>query len=174
MPPPKPIVILRGDITTLAVDAIVNAANRYLAHGGGVALAIVRKGGATIQAESSAYIAQHGPLNTGDAVITGGGNLPAKFVIHTVGPVWSEKHANECDRQLALAVRNSLTLARERGLKTVALPAISTGIYHFPVERAARILLRAAADHCAGLERVSFCLFDEPTHRVFSAAFAEL
>src|SRR6266850_1888547 len=92
--------IARGDITALAVDAIVNAANKFLAHGGGVALAIVRNGGLSIQTESAALVAKRGPLATGDAVITGGGKLPARFVIHTVGPVWSEHKPVEADRLL--------------------------------------------------------------------------
>src|SRR5258708_27671364 len=97
--------LTQGDIRALNVDAIVNAANKYLAHGGGVALAIVRKGGLTIQAESAALVARHGPLATGEAVITGGGKLPAKFVIHVVGPVWNEHDPAEADNLLRAAVR---------------------------------------------------------------------
>lgn len=166
--------IWQGDITTLAVEAIVNAANRYLAHGGGVAWAISRKGGPAIQAESLALIAKRGPLATGDAVLTSGGRLPAKFVIHTVGPVWSEHEPAECDRLLRRAVASSLALAKEKGLKSVAFPAISAGIYGFPVERAAPVLLAAAAGNLAGLERVVFCLFDDATYRVFAKALTDL
>lgn len=169
--------ILQGDITTLAVDAIVNAANRYLKHGGGVALAISRKGGPAIQAESAAWVAQHGPLATGDAVITSGGKLPAKFVIHTPGPVWGEQGDEESDGLLRRSVRNCLTLADQRGSKSVAFPAISTGIYGFPVERAARVMLAEAAAYARGptqLERVIFCLYDRPTYEVFARALAEM
>src|SRR5580658_3191237 len=107
--------ILQGDITALTVDAIVNAANGYLKHGGGVAAVISRKGGPAIQRESDALITKRGPLKTGDAVITSGGKLAAKFVIHTVGPAWSQHDASEADRLLRQAVRSSLTLAEEKG-----------------------------------------------------------
>jgi len=166
--------LVQGDITALAVDAIVNAANRYLMHGGGVALAIARKGGLTIQTESTAWVAKHGPLNTGDAIITSGGRLPAKFVIHTPGPVWGEQDDEESDALLRRSIRNSLALADEKGLKSVAFPAISTGIYGFPVERAARLMLAEAEVYLHGptkLERVIFCLYDKATYEVFAAAF---
>ncbi len=169
--------IAQGDITALAVDAIVNAANEYLKHGGGVAAAISRKGGPTIQRESDALISMRGPLKTGEAVITGGGKLAAKFVIHTVGPVWSRQDPTEADRLLCQAVRSSLTLAKEKGLKSIALPAISTGIYGFPIERAAPLMLKEAKRHLEGetdLERVLFCLYDEASYRVFEWAFASL
>ncbi len=165
----------RGDITALAVDAIVNAANIHLQHGGGVAWAIVRKGGVIIQEESDRIIAARGrSLETGEAVITSGGKLPAKFVIHTAGPVWGD---GDEDAKLRCACLSSLKLADEKKLKSVALPAISTGIYRFPLDRAARILLAAAAEYLAGktgLERVVFCLFDEKTFSAFAAAMAEL
>ena len=169
--------IVQGDITTLAVDAIVNAANKYLAHGGGVALAIVRKGGLSIQAESTALIAKHGPLETGAAVITGGGKLPAKFVIHTVGPIWGEQNEKVSDALLRKAVRSCLTLADEQGLKSAAFPAISTGIYGFPIDRAAPLMLTEAKQHLEGrpsLEHVLFCLYDKASCQVFEAAFATL
>jgi O-acetyl-ADP-ribose deacetylase len=169
--------IVQGDITALKVDAIVNAANRFLAHGGGVALAIVRKGGPSIQTESAALVAKRGPLETGEAVITGGGKLPARFVIHTVGPVWSEHSPEEADQLLRKAVRNGLTLAEEKRLKSIAFPAIGTGIYGFPIERAAPLMLMEAADHLAGLtalERVVFCLYDTASYQVFESAFSAL
>lgn len=165
----------RGDITALAVDAIVNAANVHLQHGGGVAGAIVRKGGAVIQEESDHIIAARGrPLETGEAVITSGGKLPAKFVIHTVGPVWGD---GDEDAKLRRACLSALRLADENKLKSIALPAISTGIYSFPLDRAARILLAAAAEYLAGqtgLERVIFCLFDEWSFAAFAKALAKL
>jgi len=165
----------RGDITALAVDAIVNAANIHLQHGGGVAWAIVRKGGATIQEESDRIIAARGrPLETGEAVITSGGKLPAKFVIHTAGPVWGD---GDEDAKLRRTCLSALKLADEKKLKSVALPAISTGIYRFPLDRAARILLTAAGEHLAGktgLERIIFCLFDERTFDAFAEAMAAI
>ncbi len=169
--------IVQGDITALAVDAIVNAANKFLAHGGGVALAIVRKGGLSIQTESAALVAKRGPLSTGNAVITGGGKLPARFVIHTVGPVWSEHQPAEADRLLCKAVRSSLALAEENGLKSIAFPAISTGIYGFPIERAAPLMLQEAVNYLGGrtgVERVLFYLYDKASYRVFESAFAAI
>jgi len=169
--------IVQGDITTLNVDAIVNAANGYLKHGGGVAAAISRKGGSTIQQESDAIIKKRGPLATGEAVITSGGKVPASFVIHTVGPVWSEHDPAEADDLLRKAVRNSLAIAEEKGLKSIAFPAISTGIYGFAIKRAAPLLLREAADYLHGqtkLERVLFCLYDDASYQVFDSAFAAL
>jgi putative ATPase len=169
--------IVQADITALAVDAIVNAANEYLKHGGGVAAAISRKGGPTIQQESDILISVHGPLKTGDAVITGGGKLAAKFVIHTVGPVWSRHEPAEADWLLCKAVKSSLALAEQKKLKSIAFPAISTGIYGFPIERAAPLMLQEAKRHLeseTGLERVQFCLYDDASYRVFEAAFADL
>jgi putative ATPase len=169
--------IVQGDITALQVDAIVNAANKYLAHGGGVAAVISRRGGPIIQRESDAIIKKRGPLATGEAVITGGGKLPAEFVIHTVGPVWSEHSPAEADDLLRKAARNSLALAEGSGLKSIAFPAISTGIYGFPIERAAPLLLREAADYLRGetnLGRVVFCLYDDASYQVFDSAFAAL
>jgi len=171
------VELAQGDITALAVDAIVNAANKYLAHGGGVALAIVRKGGLRIQAESTALIARRGPLETGEAVITSGGKLSAKFVIHTAGPIWGDQSAEESDKLLRKSIRSSLALADEKKLKSVAFPAISTGIYRFPVERAAKLMLAEAAAHLrrnTSLERVVFCLYDAATYRAFEQAFAAL
>lgn len=166
--------IQQGDITTLAVDAIVNAANVHLQHGGGVAAAIARKGGPAIQRESDALIQQRGrALATGEAVMTSGGKLPARFVIHTAGPIWVDHPPAEADALLRKAIRSSLALADERGLKSIAFPAISTGIYGYPVERAAKEMLDEAATYLrgkTGLERVVFCLFDEPTRRVFETA----
>jgi O-acetyl-ADP-ribose deacetylase (regulator of RNase III) len=110
-------------------------------------------------------------------VITGGGKLPSKFVIHTVGPVWSEHSPSEADNLLCKAARSSLALAEENGLKSIAFPAISTGIYGFPIERAAPLLLREAADYLSGqtkLERVLFCLYDDASYQVFDSAFAAL
>jgi O-acetyl-ADP-ribose deacetylase len=166
--------IRQGDITALAVDAIVNAANVQLQHGGGVAAAIARKGGPVIQRESDALIAKLGrPLETGEPAITSGGKLPARFVIHVAGPVWGD---GDEDNKLRRAIRNSLVLADEKKLESIAFPAISTGIYGFPLERGAKLMLKEAADYlrgATGLERVMFCLFGEPAYRVFSENFAD-
>ncbi len=169
--------LARGDLTALAVDAIVNAANVHLQHGGGVAWAIARKGGPAIQQESDAIIAERGPLKTGEAVMTSGGRLPARHVIHTAGPIWGDQSAADSDQRLRDAIRNSLELANKHGLKSIAFPAISTGIYRFPVERAAALMLAEAAaclQGSTGLERVVFCLYDEATWRAFESAFRAL
>jgi O-acetyl-ADP-ribose deacetylase (regulator of RNase III) len=162
-----------GDITTLDVDAIVNPANTALQLGGGVAGAIRRAGGTSIQAECDKL----GGCPSGGAVITGGGHLPAKHVIHAVGPVWGSQSDEESDRLLGSACSEALQRARENGLASVALPSISTGIFGFPVERAAPILLGAARDHLSGetsVETVVFCLFDDATLQAYEAALADL
>lgn len=131
-----------GDITDEIVDAIVNAAIVGLIHGGGVAGAIVRKGGNVIQEES---LRIRRP-KTGEAVITGAGVLPAKFVIHAVGPVWRGQSPEESDRQLASATTAALEIAREKGLQSVAFPAISSAIFGFPKDCCARVMLAAVRD----------------------------
>jgi O-acetyl-ADP-ribose deacetylase (regulator of RNase III) len=165
--------LIHGDLTDEQVDAIVNAANAQLAHGGGVAGAIVRRGGAVIQDESTAWVREHGPVTHGHPAITGAGRLPCRFVIHAVGPVWGE---GDEDAKLSAAVAGALTLASERGLETVALPAISTGIFGFPKGRAATILLAAvegyAANHPdARVREIRIVIIDEPTVDAFCEAF---
>src|SRR5258706_7975447 len=131
---PASIELTKGDITALAVDAIVNAANEHLQLGSGVAGAIRRKGGPAIQRECDRV----GHCPVGGAVVTGGGDLPARWVIHAVGPAWRGGGAGE-EALLASAVRAALERAEEVGAKSVALPAIATGVFGFPLERAARI-----------------------------------
>jgi O-acetyl-ADP-ribose deacetylase (regulator of RNase III) len=126
-----------GDITTQTTEAIVNAANSGLLGGGGVDGAIHRAGGPQILQECKEIRARQGGCPTGQAVITGGGRLKASYVIHTVGPVWSGGNRKE-DELLRSAYWSSLALARERGIRTISFPSISTGVYHFPVERAAQ------------------------------------
>ncbi len=165
------IRIVRGDITEERVDAIVNAANERLAHGGGVAGAIVRKGGPEIQEESTAWVRRHGPVPTGSAAVTGAGRLPARYVIHAVGPVWG---SGDEEAKLARAVRSALERAEELGLASIAFPAISAGIFGFPVAGCARVLLGTIAaylqEHPAGpIREVRVCLFDAATADVFVA-----
>ena len=157
------IELVKGDITELEVDAIVNAANSRLKMGGGVAGAILRKGGRSIQEECDKI----GYCPVGGAVITGAGRLKAKYVIHAVGPRMGE---GDEDRKLRDATLNSLKLAEKHGVKSIAFPAISTGIFRFPKDRCAKIMLRAAIDYLeagSGIERVIFCLYDDETYRIF-------
>jgi O-acetyl-ADP-ribose deacetylase (regulator of RNase III) len=152
--------LLRGDITTQAVDAVVNAANSALVGGGGVDGAIRRAGGPQIEEACARIRAEQGGCPTGSAVITVAGRLPARYVIHAVGPVWRGGGQGEAGL-LASAYRASLELAAQHGLRTVAFPSISTGAYGYPVEQAARVALRAVADALASLpiEEVRFVLF---------------
>ncbi len=164
------IAIIEADITTLDVDAIVNAANRSLLGGGGVDGAIHRAAGP----ELKQVCATLGGCETGEARITPGFRLKARHVIHTVGPVWGGGERGE-DRLLASCYRNSLALASERGLASIAYPAISTGAYGFPPERAARIAVRtvrtALAD-ATSIERVIFCCFGAASRQHHEAALA--
>jgi len=165
--------LIEGDITALDTDAIVNAANERLAHGGGVAGVISRKGGPAIQRESDAWVRQHGRVVTGSAAITSGGNLKARHVIHAVGPVYDGTPRSA--ELLASAVRAVLQMADDHGLKSIALPAISTGIFGYPMEEAAQVMLRAAVEYLqgeTGLERVVFCLYGQPTFEIFSRELA--
>ena len=139
--------LVQGDITAETTDAIVNAANERLKHGAGVAGAISRRGGPTIQAESDAWVRKHGPVRHAAPAWTSGGKLFCRYVIHAVGPIWDETPGEDitgnADAGLQAAVTGSLRVADELGLESIALPAISTGIFGFPNERAARILLKA-------------------------------
>jgi len=163
------IELLTGDITKLQVDAIVNAANSSLMGGGGVDGAIHRAGGKKILEECMEYVSKHGRLPTGEAMITSGGNLPAKFVIHTVGPVWNGGRNNE-EKLLANAYSNSLQLAADNNLLSIAFPNISTGVYHFPKEQAARIAIETVSSFLKkniSIERVIFVCFDEENYKIY-------
>lgn len=140
------IRLLQGDITTIAADAIVNAANSSLMGGGGVDGAIHRAGGPDILEDCRKIVARQGGCKTGEAVITTAGNLPARYVIHTVGPVWNNGNRKE-EELLARCYENSLQLAAEHACRSIAFPNISTGIYRFPKDRAATIALRTLQNH---------------------------
>ncbi len=159
----------RGDLTKIAVDAIVNAANSSLLGGGGVDGAIHRAGGPAILQDCQAIRARQGGCKTGEAVITTGGNLPARHVIHTVGPVWGDGKREE-SVLLANCYRNSLRLALENGVKTVAFPSISTGIFGYPIELAAPLAIETVRDFCAQhaeIEEVTFVVFSESDERIY-------
>jgi len=165
--------LVEGDITLLDTDAVVNPANSALALGGGVAGAIRRRGGPSIQAECDRI----GHCPEGGAVITTAGSLPARFVIHAVGPVWGNQDPAESDRLLASACREALARASEKSLGSIALPSISTGIFGFPIERAARILLSEAARHLESPDsprRVVFCLFGKESLETYRVALDEI
>ena len=174
---PTRLWLKEGDITREAVDAVVNAANSSLMGGGGVDGAIHRAGGPQILEECRAIVARIGRLRTGEAVITSGGRLPARHVIHTVGPVWRGGRDGEPDL-LASAYRNSLRVAVENGLKSVAFPSISTGVYGYPIEQAARVALTAVrrfVEEAGEVEEVRMVLFGAAALQVYEAALkAEL
>jgi len=161
--------LVQGDITAENVDAIVNAANAHLRHGGGVAGAIVRIGGSQIQTESDSWVKQNGPINPESPAYTSCGYLACLYVIHVVGPVWGE---GEEDKKLSLAVQDALRMGDQLKISSIALPAISTGIFGFPKERAARIILGEIYNYLSynsesSLEIVRLTLFDQGTLDVF-------
>ncbi|MGH2768398.1 MAG: O-acetyl-ADP-ribose deacetylase [Actinomycetota bacterium] len=164
------IVLLQGDITAQKVDAVVNAANSSLMGGGGVDGAIHRRGGAAILVECKRIRAEQYPegLPTGQAVATTAGNLPAQWVIHTVGPVYSKSE----DRSAFLASchTQSLRVADELGARSVAFPAISTGVYGYPLDEAAAVAIRAVAEADTKVEEVSFVLFGKEAYETFRRA----
>ncbi|MCK4893914.1 MAG: hypothetical protein GQ561_02390 [Calditrichae bacterium] len=165
----KKLKLIKGDITEEMVDAIVNAANSHLKHGGGVAGAIVRKGGQVIQEESDRI----SPVPVGEAAITGAGRLPARFVIHAVGPQWGE--GNE-DEKLKCAVQNSLKIAAENNLQRISMPAISSGIFGFPKSRCAEVILQAIDEYSktalkSPLKEIRICLFDDISLQEFTKIF---
>jgi len=167
------LTLLRGDITDQETDAIVNAANSSLMGGGGVDGAIHRAGGARIHEECLAIRDAQGDCAPGDAVITSGGNLKARFVIHTVGPVWHGGAQGE-DQVLARAYTNSLTLAAAHNLHTVAFPSISTGAYGFPLERASKIAMEAVAGFLKSdtpIEEVRFVVYSHDDYEVYARLF---
>jgi putative ATPase len=161
----------QGDLTAVTADAIVNAANEYLAHGGGLAAAIVRAGGEQIQEESDRWVAERGPLAPGRAAVTGAGRLPSRHVIHVAGPIFRDSADNE--GLLRAAVAAALDAAAELGVRSVALPAISAGIFGYPLDEATRVIAgRAvdwASDHRGSVDTIRLVGFDDRT----AAAFAE-
>lgn len=161
--------LIQGDITVERVDAIVNAANARLQHGGGVAGAISKKGGPEFQIESDAWVEKYGSISHRSPAYTSGGKLPCRYVIHAVGPVWGE---GDEDHKLDQAIRGALRLGDELGLTSISFPAISTGIYGFPIERAAKIILIAVQDYFqqnagSGYQVVRLTLYDKNSLSVF-------
>jgi O-acetyl-ADP-ribose deacetylase len=174
LPTGQILQLVHGDLTEERVDAIVNAANAHLQHGGGVAGDIVRRGGAVIQRESAAWVRSHGLVTHDAPALTSAGRLPCRNVIHAVGPVWGE---GDEDAKLHAAVSGALRMAEAQGFSSLSLPAISTGIFGFPKDRGARILLGAIlafflAHPTSRLAHVRIVLIDQPSVRVFEAEFA--
>lgn len=169
------LALYQGDLTEEQVDAIVNAANSWLSHGGGLAGAVVRKGGKEIQAESDEWVRRHGKARHDKAALTGAGRLPCKFIIHAVGPMWgSGDEANK----LRAAYTAALEVAHAQNFTSIAFPSLSTGIFGFPVQRAAPIALQTVLDFCAAhparaLREIRFTLIDKPTIEVFKREFEQ-
>ncbi len=168
------IVFIKGDITKQKTDAIVNAANSSLMGGGGVDGAIHRAGGPKILEECKQIVKRQGRLPTGQAVITTGGNLPAKYVIHTVGPIYSSKadsrKAEKQKAELRSCYIESLKIAAEKGLKSVSFPSISTGAYRYPLSEAAAIAIQAVKDFLQKeklIKEVYFVLFNDATYEAY-------
>lgn len=166
------VSIIKGDITTIKADAIVNAANTSLLGGGGVDGAIHRKGGPAILEACMEIRARQGGCNTGEAVITTAGNLPAKYVIHTVGPVWGGDK-EEKSRLLKNCYTNSLQLATANNIRSIAFPNISTGIYHFPKDKAAKIAFETVKEYFtihteSPIEAVIFVCFDDENLELYN------
>ncbi|WP_338603727.1 ADP-ribose-binding protein [Sulfolobus tengchongensis] len=160
--------VIKGDITEIEADAIVNAANSYLQHGGGVAYAIVKKGGYVIQKESDEYVKKYGPVPVGDVAVTTAGKLKAKYIIHAVGP----RYGVETDDKLESAIRRSLEKADELNLSSIALPAISTGIYGYPYETCAIIMAKVLNSYRPKtLGKVLVVLYSDEAYEVFKNTF---
>jgi len=167
------LTLVHGDLTQARVTAIVNAAGERLAHGGGLAAAIVKGGGPAIGRQSDEWVAEHGPISHDKPALTGAGDLPAEWVIHAVGPRWGEGDEHP---KLATAVRSALAMAEQRGFTSLGLPPISTGIFGFPVDQAAEIVLDTIAAFAAerpdpALRDIQLTIIDQATLDTFLAAF---
>jgi len=169
--------LIHGDLTIQEVDAIVNAANPRLRHGGGVAAIILRRGGPEINRESRAWLRTHGPVSHEEPAYTTGGNLPCQYVIHAVGPVWGGQGDEE--QKLELAITGALKRAEELELSSIAFSAISTGIFGFPQKQAAQVFFQAFLQYFkefpeSGLTDVRMVVYDEHTTEAFHVVWAEL
>ena len=169
------LTLVRGDITTQETEAIVNAANNSLLGGGGVDGAIHRAGGPQILEECKKIRAKQGGCPTGEAVITTGGLLKAKYVVHTVGPIWRGGNQSE-EKLLVNAYQSSLALAKEKGIRSLSFPSISTGAYGYPIQAAARVALSTVRDFLTqhDFEEVRFVLFSDRDLKTYEAAWREI
>ncbi len=169
------LTLVHGDLTEQKVDAIVNAANAQLMHGGGIAAMIEQRGGEVVRLESRAWVRQHGPVTHTQPAYTSAGKLPCRYIIHAVGPVWG---SGKEDQKLTDAVKGSLRLAENLSLTSIAFPAISTGIFGFPKERAARVTYQAfkayfAENLASKLSDVRMLVYDWPTRQAFDRVWIE-
>jgi O-acetyl-ADP-ribose deacetylase (regulator of RNase III) len=170
------LIVKQGDLTEEYVNAIVNAANERLAHGGGVAGAIVRRGGQSIQRESHDWVREHGIVETGSAAITGAGKLPARYVIHAVGPVWGN---DDDEQKLASAVTSALELADAHHVSSISIPGISSGIFGGPKHICAHVIIQATLDYLDAhpdthLQEIRFCNIDQHTTSVFTEQIKQI
>lgn len=168
------VELIMGDITEMDTDAIVNAANSQLAHGGGVAGAISRKGGKSIQEESDTWVYAHGEVPVGSVAMTTGGDLRVRYVIHAVGPRMGE---GEEDEKLRSVTISSLLLADKHSFRSLAFPAISTGIFGYPIDRCAKIMLSTVIDYIregTKIDKIVFCLWGEEAHILFKDTLSSL
>lgn len=164
------VELIQGDITEIEADAIVNAANSYLKHGGGVAYAIVKKGGYIIQKESDEYVNKYGPVPVGEVAVTSAGKLKAKYIIHAVGP----RYGIEGDDKLESAIRRSLEKADELNLSSIALPAISTGTFGYPYEICASIMVNVIKSYKPkNIKKVIVVLYSNEAYQIFKRIFDE-
>ena len=169
------IKLIEGDITSADTEALVNPANSQLAHGGGLAGLLSRKAGPALQAESIQWVKENGPVSHESPAYTKAGDLPFQFVIHAVGPVWG---SGDEERKLRSAVRGSLRLANQLQVNSLALPAISTGIFGYPMEKAARVILTAACDYSgenenSALKEIQIVVYGSQSARVFQQVWDE-
>lgn len=172
--PNEPIRVVQGDLTRQDVDAVVNAANEYLQHGGGVAAALVRAGGAVVQQESEAWVREHGPLESGKAAVTGAGDMPARWIIHVSGPRFSAGQDNEA--LLEAAVEAAISAAAQSGATSIAMPAISSGIFGYPVTEATRVIAdtcrRWVASHPGVVREIRLVGYEAETAAAFERALS--
>lgn len=171
--PNHTLELVQGDITLETTDAIVNAANAHLVHGGGVAGAIVQRGGMIIQQESSAWVKQNGPVSHSKPAVTSAGNLACRYILHAVGPIWGEGDEIEKLKQTLTGI---LDTAESLALSTLAIPPISTGIFGFPIELAAPLFYQAVEDYFtghpnSGIILIRFTIIDSPTLKLFAKYF---
>lgn len=170
------IVLIQGDLAKQEVDAVVNAANERLRHGGGVAAIIAQRGGRQVNIESQEWVRKHGPVSHEHPAYTSGGDLPCKYIIHAVGPVWG---SGDEDEKLTAAITGSLQTAEQLGLSSIAFPAISTGIFGFPKKRAARIFYETFLKYFeeipdSKLHDIRMVVYDNPTTQAFTGAWEEV